>query len=131
MGTGIFGNPVGEIQAIKAAVASDPINVRVFLTPIITDFITRQKTAEQALAEVREWQAMNDDHVTVGNHFKLMIDGAIFSGLSQMGSPGYLDGHSGTLAFRFTLTVMVMPQRHASLIFSTTCCARVLVLITA
>ena len=95
MGTGIFGNPVGEIQAIKAAVASDPVGVRVLLTPIITDFITRQKSAEQALAEVRVWQTMNDDHVTVGNHFKLMIDGAIFSGLSQMGSPGYLDGHTG------------------------------------
>ena len=95
MGTGIFGNPVGEIQAIKAAVASDPIGVRVLLTPIITDFITRQKSAEQALAEVRDWQTMNDDQVTVGNHFKLMIDGAIFSGLSQMGSPGYLDGHTG------------------------------------
>ena len=95
MGTGIFGNPVGEIQAIKAAVASDPIGVRVLLTPIITDFITRQKSAEQALAEVHDWQTMNDDQVTVGNHFKLMIDGAIFSGLSQMGSPGYLDGHTG------------------------------------
>ena len=95
MGTGIFGNPVAEIQAIKAAVASDPVGVRVLLTPIITDFITRQKSAEQALAEVREWQTMNDDQVTVGNHFKLMIDGAIFSGLSQMGSPGYLDGHTG------------------------------------
>ena len=95
MGTGIFGNPVGEIQAIKAAVAGDPVGVRVLLTPIITDFITRQKSAEQALAEVRDWQTMNDDQVTVGNHFKLMIDGAIFSGLSQMGSPGYLDGHTG------------------------------------
>ena len=95
MGTGIFGNPVAEIQAVKAAVASDPVGVRVLLTPIITDFITRQKSAEQALTEVREWQTMNDDHVTVGNHFKLMIDGAIFSGLSQMGSPGYLDGHTG------------------------------------
>jgi predicted amidohydrolase YtcJ len=95
MGTGIFGNPVAETQAVKAAVASDPVGVRVLLTPIITDFITRQKSAEQALAEVREWQTMNDDQVTVGNHFKLMIDGAIFSGLSQMGSPGYLDGHTG------------------------------------
>ena len=95
MGTGIFGNPVAEIQAVKTAVAGDPVGVRVLLTPIITDFITRQKSAEQALAEVREWQTMNDDQVTVGNHFKLMIDGAIFSGLSQMGSPGYLDGHTG------------------------------------
>lgn len=95
MGTGIFGNPVGEIQAVKAAVANDPVGVRVLLTPIITDFITRQKNADEALAEVREWQTMNDDRVTVGNHFKLMIDGAIFSGLSQMGAPGYLDGHMG------------------------------------
>jgi predicted amidohydrolase YtcJ len=38
---------------------------------------------------------MNDEQVSVGNHFKLMIDGAIFSGLSQMGAPGYLDGHMG------------------------------------
>ncbi|MEK9584906.1 MAG: amidohydrolase family protein [Halieaceae bacterium] len=95
MGTGIFGNPVAEIQAVKAAVANDPVGVRVLLTPIVTDFITRQKTAEEALAEVREWQTMNDGQVTVGNHFKLMIDGAIFSGLSQMGAPGYLDGHMG------------------------------------
>ena len=75
--------------------ANDPVGVRVLLTPIITDFITRQKTASQAPAEVREWQTMNDDQVTVGNHFKLMIDGAIFAGLSQMGAPGYLDGHMG------------------------------------
>lgn len=95
MGTGIFGDPIGEIRAVKAAVANDPVGVRVLLTPIITDFITRQKTAAQALTEVREWQAMNDDQVSVGNHFKLMIDGAIFSGLSQMGAPGYLDGHMG------------------------------------
>ena len=95
MGTGIFGNPVGEIQAVKAAVASDPVGVRILLTPIITDFMTRGKNADEALAEVRRWQGMNDEHVSVGNHFKLMIDGAIFSGLSQMGSPGYLDGHTG------------------------------------
>ena len=95
MGTGIFGNPVGEIQAVKAAVANDPVGVRILLTPIITDFMTRGKNADEALAEVRRWQGMNDEHVSVGNHFKLMIDGAIFSGLSQMGSPGYLDGHTG------------------------------------
>ena len=31
----------------------------------------------------------------VENHFKLMMDGAIFSGLAQMGPPGYIDGHEG------------------------------------
>ena len=148
MGTGIFGNPVGEIQAIKAAVASDPVGVRVLLTPIITDFITRQKSAEQALAEVRDWQTMNDDQVTVGNHFKLMIDGAIFRASPRWGhlatstgtraygwsmSPHsrHLPKRFGTLAFRFMPIAMAMPPRHASLIFWTTCCARVLVLITA
>ena len=95
MGTGIFGDPVSEIQAVKAAVANDPIGVRILLTPIITDFISRGKTADEALAEVRRWQGMSDEQVSIGNHFKLMIDGAIFSGLSQMGSPGYLDGHTG------------------------------------
>jgi hypothetical protein len=80
MGTGIFGNPVAEIKAVKAAVASDPVGVRVLLTPIITDFMTRGKTPQEALDEVREWQALNTERVAVGNHFKLMIDGAIFSG---------------------------------------------------
>ena len=95
MGTGIFGNPVAEIKAVRTAVASDPVGVRVLLTPIITDFMTRGKSPQEALDEVREWQALNTERVAVGNHFKLMIDGAIFSGLSQMGAPGYLDGHSG------------------------------------
>ncbi|GIR90354.1 MAG: hypothetical protein CM15mP89_3590 [Gammaproteobacteria bacterium] len=58
-------------------------------------FLTRGKTPEEALAEILEWQTENDERVMVGNHFKLMIDGAIFSGLAQMGAPGYLDGHQG------------------------------------
>ncbi|MEZ4559832.1 MAG: hypothetical protein R2851_23850 [Caldilineaceae bacterium] len=28
-------------------------------------------------------------------HFKIMVDGAIFGGLSQYGFPGYLDSHQG------------------------------------
>ena len=69
--------------------------MRLILTPIIVDFLTRGKTPEEALAEILQWQTSNDDRVMVGNHFKLMIDGAIFSGLAQMGPPGYLDGHEG------------------------------------
>ena len=95
MGTGIFGDPIREIQGIKAVAANYPIPSRIILTPIILDFIGRQQSPEQALAEVREWQQSNNDRVQVGNHFKLMLDGAIFSGLSQMGPPGYLDGHHG------------------------------------
>ena len=95
MGTGIYGNPVGEIAGVRAAANAYPVPVRIILTPIIVDFLTRNRSPEQALAEIRTWQASNDDNVSVGNHFKLMIDGAIFSGLAQMGAPGYLDGHQG------------------------------------
>ena len=95
MGTGVYGNPVGEIAGVRAAAHAYPVPVRLILTPIIVDFLSRGKTPEEALAEILEWQAGNDDRVTVGNHFKLMIDGAIFSGLAQMGPPGYLDGHEG------------------------------------
>jgi predicted amidohydrolase YtcJ len=95
MGTGIYGNPVAEIAGVRAAANAYPVPVRVILTPIILDFLTRGRSPEEALAEIRVWQSSNDDRVAVGNHFKLMIDGAIFSGLAQMGAPGYLDGHQG------------------------------------
>ncbi len=95
MGTGIFGDPLREIQGIKAVATNYPIPSRIILTPIILDFIGRKQSPEQALAEVRAWQQTNTERVQVGNHFKLMLDGAIFSGLSQMGPPGYLDGHNG------------------------------------
>ena len=95
MGTGIYGNPAGEIAGVRAAANAYPVPVRLILTPIIVDFMTRGKSPEEALAEIRSWQTANDERVSVGNHFKLMIDGAIFSGLAQMGPPGYLDGHEG------------------------------------
>ena len=95
MGTGIYGNPVGEIAGVRAAAHAYPVPVRLILTPIIVDYLSRGKTPEEALAEILEWHAGNDDRVTVGNHFTLMIAGAIFSGLAQMGPPGYLDGHEG------------------------------------
>ena len=95
MGTGIYGNPAGEIAGVRAAANAYPVPVRLILTPIIVDFLTRGKSPEEALQEIRGWQNDNDDRVMVGNHFKLMIDGAIFSGLAQMGPPGYLDGHEG------------------------------------
>ena len=95
MGTGIYGNPLAEIAGVRAAANAYPVPVRIILTPLILDFLTRGQSPEAALAEIRGWQAENDERVAIGNHFKLMIDGAIFSGLAQMGAPGYLDGHEG------------------------------------
>ena len=57
------------------------------MTPIITDFLARGKTPDEAMAEIEEWRAGNSRRVLVDRHFKLMLDGAIFSGLAQMG-PG-------------------------------------------
>ena len=95
MGTGIFGNPLQEIAGIRAVAEAYPVPSRIILTPIILDFMARQVPPEAALAEVKAWQLNNSERVKIGNHFKLMLDGAIFSGLSQFGPPGYLDGHEG------------------------------------
>ena len=95
MGTGVFGNPLQEIEGIRAVAEAYPVPSRIILTPIILDFMARQVPPEAALAEVKAWQLNNSERVKIGNHFKLMLDGAIFSGLSQFGPPGYLDGHEG------------------------------------
>jgi predicted amidohydrolase YtcJ len=95
MGTGIFGNPEAEIQLIRHTAESGKAPARIILTPIITDFLARGKTPQQAMAEIDQWREGNSRRVMIDRHFKLMMDGAIFSGLSQMGPPGYLDGHEG------------------------------------
>jgi len=95
MGIGVFGNPAQETALIRAIMEQVDAPVRLVLTPIVTDFLARGRTIEQAMAEIEALRAGNTERVKVGNHFKLMMDGAIFSGLSQMGFPGYMDGHEG------------------------------------
>lgn len=95
MGTGIFGDPAAEIALIRAAAEEQAAPARIVLTPIITDFLARGRTPAEALAEIDGWRAGNSRRVLIDRHFKLMMDGAIFSGLAQMGPPGYLDGHEG------------------------------------
>ena len=95
MGTGVFGNPAQEIALVRQVTEGSQAPLRIIMTPIITDFLARGKTPEQAMAEIEQWRAGNSHRVMVQNHFKLMLDGAIFSGLAQMGPPGYLDGHEG------------------------------------
>jgi predicted amidohydrolase YtcJ len=95
MGTGVFGNPAQEIALIRQVTEGSQAPLRIILTPIITDFLARGKTPEQAMVEIEQWRQGNSHRVMVEQHFKLMFDGAIFSGLAQMGPPGYLDGHEG------------------------------------
>jgi predicted amidohydrolase YtcJ len=95
MGTGVFGNPAREIALVRQVTEGSRAPLRIIMTPIITDFLARGKTPEQAMAEIEQWRQGNSRRVLVENHFKLMLDGAIFSGLAQMGPPGYLDGHEG------------------------------------
>ncbi|NND69053.1 MAG: amidohydrolase family protein [Halioglobus sp.] len=95
MGTGVFGNPALEIGLIRGLMNKAQPPARLILTPIITDFLGRGKTIDEAMAEIDEWRAGNNDQVFVDRRFKLMLDGAIFSGLSQFDFPGYMDGHHG------------------------------------
>lgn len=95
MGTGVFGNPTQEIALVRQVTEGSKAPMRIILTPIITDFLARGKTPAQAMEEIAQWRAGNSRRVMVENHFKLMMDGAIFSGLAQMGPPGYIDGHEG------------------------------------
>ena len=95
MGIGIFGDPEAEIALVRKATEGSQAPVRITLTPLITDFLHRERTPAQAQAEIEQWRKGNSRRVRVESHFKLMMDGAIFSGLSQMDFPGYLDGHSG------------------------------------
>lgn len=95
MGTGIFGDPEGEIALIRKTAEETGAPTRLVLTPIITDFLARKKTIPEAMAEIDRWREGNSRRVKIERHFKIMMDGAIFSGLSQMGAPGYKDGHDG------------------------------------
>lgn len=95
MGTGVFGNPAREIAMVRQVTEGSQAPLRIIMTPIITDFLARGKTPAEAMLEIDQWRAGNSHQVMVENHFKLMLDGAIFSGLAQMGPPGYLDGHEG------------------------------------
>jgi predicted amidohydrolase YtcJ len=95
MGLGIFGNPEQELALIRQAAEGGQVPARIIMTPIIVDFLARERSPAQALEEIASWRQGNSHRVQLRNHFKLMIDGAIFSGLAQMGPPGYLDGHEG------------------------------------
>ena len=95
MGVGIFGDAEGEIALIHNAMNKKSTPARLVLTPIITYFLAAGDTPEQALTKINAWKAASTDKVIFDDHFKLMIDGAIFSGLSQYNFPGYLDGHEG------------------------------------
>jgi hypothetical protein len=95
MGTGVFGDPDAEIALVKHAMERSQAPARVVLTPIITDFLVRGVSPEEALSQVERWTRESTDRVLFDGHFKLMMDGAAFSGLGQMGFPGYIDGHEG------------------------------------
>ncbi len=95
MGTGIFGDPAAEIALVRKTAEGSKAPSRIIMTPIITDFLGRGINPQQAMQEIEQWRGDNSRRVMVDRHFKLMMDGAIFSGLSQMGPPGYMDGHEG------------------------------------
>ena len=95
MGIGIFGDPVGETDLIRETAESSGAPTRIILTPIITDFLARGVSIPDALKEVDLWREGNTRRVIFDRRFKIMMDGAIYSGLCQIAYPGYMDGHEG------------------------------------
>ena len=95
MGIGIFGDPVGETALIRQVAEETGAPARIILTPIITDFLARGVSIPDALEQVDEWRKGNTRRVMYDRRFKIMMDGAIYSGASQVGFPGYMDGHQG------------------------------------
>ena len=95
MGIGFFTSATSEIDLIRQVAESTNAPCRIVLTPTTADFFNRQQTAAQALEQCEAWAKGNSRRVMLDRHFKLQVDGAIFSGLSQNGFPGYLDGHAG------------------------------------
>ena len=67
MGTGIYGNPAGEIAGVRAAAKTYPVPVRLILTPIIIDFLTRGKTPEEAL-DMYRYAKDSDGPVMIVEH---------------------------------------------------------------
>ncbi|WP_373234923.1 amidohydrolase [Mycobacterium marinum] len=95
MGVGSMGNPENEIRLINRISREIDAPSRIVLTPLISDFLARGVSPQEAVAAVAEWAQMTSGRVGFDHHFKLMMDGAIFSGMAQFGYPGYLDGHTG------------------------------------
>ena len=95
MGLGIFGNAEQELNLIRHAAESRQAPSRIIMTPIITDFLARGRSPQQAIEEIDALRSTNSHRVMIDNHFKLMMDGAIYSGLAQFKYPGYMDGHDG------------------------------------
>jgi predicted amidohydrolase YtcJ len=95
MGMGIFGDPIGETALIHKVIDGNNKPVRIVLTPFITDFLARKVSIPDAMKQVEEWTKGNSHQVMYDGHFKLMMDGAIYSGASMYNFPGYMDGHKG------------------------------------
>ena len=95
MGLGISGDPNTELAMLNQVVTSSGSPMRLVLTPVVSKFIQMGLSPEEAVAQTATWRKQYAGQVSVRDHFKLMVDGAIFSALAQFGAPGYLDGHEG------------------------------------
>jgi predicted amidohydrolase YtcJ len=95
MGVGNAGDIDAEVDQIRAAHSAADAPCRVILTPFAGAFMAKNVSPEDAVAAADALTSGNTADVFFDRHIKFMIDGAFFSGLFQLGFPGYLDGHLG------------------------------------
>ncbi len=55
MGTGVFGDPAGEIALVRQITEESQAPLRIIM-PIITDFLARGKSPAEAMLEIDEWR---------------------------------------------------------------------------
>jgi len=89
MAFGIFGGDV-EWAAYKASFDKETTPFRVELIPAMS--IAGVGASIEQIGKLPE---RNTSKLRFGKHVKLFTDGAFFSQLMQLGSPGYIDGHDG------------------------------------
>lgn len=94
MAVGIFGADM-EIPAIKQAFDNDETPFRVDMIPDGNSLSAQSKDHAATLERIKAFEQHNSDKIRFSDHVKLFTDGAFFSQLMMMKSPGYIDGHHG------------------------------------
>ncbi|MFP6806480.1 MAG: amidohydrolase family protein [Pseudomonadales bacterium] len=94
MAVGLFDFEL-EWNATQKILDTEDASFRVLCVPHATRVKAGDRTINGGLDFVRQLPERNTDNFRFTNKIKLFTDGAFFSQLAMMQSPGYVDGHLG------------------------------------
>ncbi len=93
MAIGIFDFEMEWAQQLTS-LERDDTPFRVAVTPFASS-MAGGDVGPARVDEIRSYQARNTHRLKFDNHVKMFADGGLFSGLSQFGEPGRIDGAHG------------------------------------